>query len=362
MAHNTPAIQRAVTFLVGRQKADATWEEAPDLAGSAPPWARPGSQLVPANVVVEDAFEVAAARTGGKLFDLSRRLVGQEYPHRPREQGVAARAEKASAAMADEEAWVLRVQDYRAINRRAWGKLAHHGCGWTRPVAPEDLGRARELVDPHGWVDWKRGLEVLCLASGGGQQAVLFAAAGARVTSYDLTPEQLERDRETARRFGLHVETVEGDMCDLSALVQGGRLYDLVYQTVSTDFVPDVNVVYREVAKMLRPGGQYLVTHWNPIFWQLDEEWVGGYRVVRPQKPGEPLVHEYWEIDGKRVTVGTVEFFHPLHDLIGGLCRAGFVIEDFSEDERGDPTAPPGSWDHLRAFFPPLLAIKARRR
>ncbi|WP_324668845.1 hypothetical protein [Geochorda subterranea] len=31
------------------------------------------------------------------------------------------------------------------------------------------------------------------------------------------------------------------------------------------------------------------------------------------------------------------------------------------EGDRGDPEAPPGSWEHLRSFFPPLLAIKARR-
>ncbi len=181
------------------------------------------------------------------------------------------------------------------------------------------------------------------------------------MTSYDLTPEQLERDRETARRFGLHVETVEGDMCDLGALVEAGRTYDLAYQPVSSDYVPDVHAVYREVARVLRPGGQYLVTHWNPVYWQLDERWADGYQVVRPQRPGQGLLQEFWEIDGQRVPIGTMEFFHPLDDLIGGLCRAGFVIEDFREGDRGDPGAPPGSWEHLRSSFPPLLAVKARR-
>lgn len=212
------------------------------------------------------------------------------------------------------------MDDYCAINRRAWSKLAQHGCIWTRPVSDEVLARARELVDPYGWLEWKPALEVLCLASGGGQQAVR-----------------------------------------LGALVETGRSYDLVYQPVSTDYVPDVNAVYREVARVLRPGGQYLVTHWNPVYWQLDERWADGYRVVRPQRPGQALVQEFWEIDGQRVPIGTLEFFHPLDDLIGGLCRAGFVIEDFREGDRGDPDAPPGSWEHLRNFFPPLLAIKARR-
>jgi 2-polyprenyl-3-methyl-5-hydroxy-6-metoxy-1,4-benzoquinol methylase len=57
---------------------------------------------------------------------------------------------------------------------------------------------------------------VLCLASGGGQQGPILAAAGARVTVFDNSPQQLAQDRFVARREGLTLETVEGDMRDLS--------------------------------------------------------------------------------------------------------------------------------------------------
>jgi SAM-dependent methyltransferase len=57
-------------------------------------------------------------------------------------------------------------------------------------------------------------LDVLCLASGGGQQAPLLAAAGARVTSSDLSEEQLALDELAAHRESLSLNTVRGDMRD----------------------------------------------------------------------------------------------------------------------------------------------------
>ena len=43
------------------------------------------------------------------------------------------------------------------------------------------------------------GDRVLCLAGGGGQQSVIYSLLGADVTVFDLTPEQLDRDRAAAR-------------------------------------------------------------------------------------------------------------------------------------------------------------------
>jgi hypothetical protein len=59
---------------------------------------------------------------------------------------------------------------------------------------------------------------------------------------------------------------------------------------------------------------------------------------------------------------GTHEFLHTFDALLGGLCRAGFVIEDLSEPSLGDAWAPPDSADHRAAFLPPYVKVKARRR
>ena len=66
------------------------------------------------------------------------------------------------------------------------------------------------------WFPPMENCEVLCLASGGGQQAPIFAAAGASVTSFDNSPKMLEQDQFVADREGLVITTIEGDMADLS--------------------------------------------------------------------------------------------------------------------------------------------------
>jgi hypothetical protein len=116
---------------------------------------------------------------------------------------------------------------------------------------------------------------------------------------------------------------------------------------------------------MLRAGGYYRVTHWNPLYTQMPEkgEWDGtAYRLVHPQSlRGTPIPQSFWMI-GEREVAGTRwEFIHPLDELIGGLCDAGFAITRFREPERGDPNAPPASYAHLAAYVPPMLAIMARK-
>src|SRR5689334_1410195 len=143
------------------------------------------------------------------------------------------------------------------------------GSHSSRAYGPEQFSRARQLLDPAGWFPWRRLRTVLCLAGGGGQQGPLFASLGYEVTVVDLSPEQLEQDRATARRHGLTLDCVEADMQDLSALPQGS--FDLVYQPVSSLYVADIRQCYRQVAAVTRPGGLFFSEHWNPVQMQLAE-------------------------------------------------------------------------------------------
>jgi 2-polyprenyl-3-methyl-5-hydroxy-6-metoxy-1,4-benzoquinol methylase len=122
--------------------------------------------------------------------------------------------------------------DIRDHNRRAWDRLVITGNRWTIPVGPE-VTAAAPKVDwhliltptkqvPRAWFPPLAGLETLCLASGGGQQGPILAAAGARVTVFDNSPSQLAQDRLVADRDGLCIETVEGDVRDLSPFLTAG--------------------------------------------------------------------------------------------------------------------------------------------
>jgi hypothetical protein len=58
---------------------------------------------------------------------------------------------------------------------------------------------------------------------------------------------------------------------------------------------------------------------------------------------------------------GTMEFAHSLESILGGICRAGMVIEDIREPQHGKPDQPIGSFAHRCQFIAPYLRIKARR-
>lgn len=242
----------------------------------------------------------------------------------------------------------MKPKDIVAYNRGAWDKLVEQGNPWTIPVAPEKVAAARRgewmvlLTEtkpvPHAWFPldaaglFLSGTRVLCLASGGGQQGPVLAAAGALVTVFDNSPRQLERDRMVAEREGLEIDTVQGDMADLSAFAN--ETFDLVFHPVSNVFVPDVLPVYREAYRVLRRGGILMAGFMNPDLYILDmEEEEQGRLVVRFKLPYSDLEsvseEERLRMYGPDMAL---EWSHTLQDQIGGQLDAGFVLTDFYED------------------------------
>jgi hypothetical protein len=126
--------------------------------------------------------------------------------------------------------------------------------------------------------------------------------------------------------------------------------------------VPDVAKVYREVARVLRPGGVYLSQHKQPVSLQATDGPVGAqgkFVISEPydrEGPLPPGGEGAWHREA-----GAVEHLHRLESLLGGLCRAGFVLEDVVEPWHAKRDAAPGSFAFRCRFVPPYLAIKARR-
>jgi SAM-dependent methyltransferase len=254
------------------------------------------------------------------------------------------------------------IPDGRAASRRAWDQLAKIGCFCSEAYGTNEFKNARSLLDFAGWIPWHEINTVLCLAAGGGQQSLLFASLGYRVTVVDLSPEQLTVDRTVAEQNGFEVECIEGDMLNIDRLLS--RQFDLVYQPISAHYANDVRRLYRVVRKVVRPGGFYWVEHWSPFQMQLAaiDRWDSqAYRLVEPQRSGKPIP---WivtcELSPKAPNI-CWHYVHSLNELIGGMCDAGFKILRFAEREQKNLNAEPGSEAHLAAYLPPFLAIFGQR-
>lgn len=246
-------------------------------------------------------------------------------------------------------------------NARAWDRLAEGRAALARPAVDA------AFADPRGWLGgagrpWLperlEGLEVLCLAAGGGKHGPLYAAAGAKVTVLDISPVMLELDRAVARERKIDMAIVQGSMDDLSMFTPGR--FELVIHPVSTCYLPDVAAVFRAVARVVKPGGLYVSQHKSPVSLQatLEPAASGRYELVHPVGRTAPLPPEP---PSRLRETGTQEFVHSLSALLGGMCAAGFTIEDVCEPDHREPGAPPGSFAHRAAFLPPYLRVLARR-
>ncbi|WP_437224879.1 class I SAM-dependent methyltransferase [Planctomicrobium sp. SH661] len=243
-------------------------------------------------------------------------------------------------------------------NRRAWDELARAQSQFANVATDEECAQPLLTLDRRGWLPGSvKGMEVLCLAAGGGWQSILYAMAGARVTVVDLSEEMLKRDEHEAQRRNLDIKIVRAPMEDLSIFAADS--FDIVHQPVSTCYVPRIREVYQGIAHVLRDQGLYISQHKQPGSLQvIERDRQDRYVIGIPYYYGDPLPAVP---DTAYREPGAVEYLHRWEQLVGELCRSGFVIEDVVEPRRGDPAARPGHYKHRGMFVAPYVRIKARR-
>lgn len=245
-------------------------------------------------------------------------------------------------------------------NRQTWDRLAHEAYPLARPAGEKEIKNPHFITNPWGWIgNDVSGRHVLCLAAGGAKHSVLFALAGAKTTVIDISPAMLQLDRKAAAERDLKIRVVEGTMDDMPMFAAGE--FDIVIQPVSTCYVPDLPAVYREVARVLKPGGVYISQHKQPQSLQSALRPIGvGYLIQERYYRSGPLP----QVSGVNPIreSGAQEFLHRWDDLLGGLCKNGFLIEDVQEPRHADFAAAAGSFKHRCCYLPPYIAFKARRR
>jgi ubiquinone/menaquinone biosynthesis C-methylase UbiE len=247
----------------------------------------------------------------------------------------------------------------RAANRAWWDAeaddyQAEHGAF---------LGDAAFVWGPEGWTEAELGLlavedgmTVLEIGAGAAQCSRWLARTHrVRVVASDLS-------RGMLRAAGRIDGEPAGDgppplpllQCDGAAIPLADGSMDRVFTSYGVvPFVADSAVVMREAARVLRPGGRFVVSTSHPVRWAF------------PDAPGPEglTVHSsyfdrtpYVESEGDAVTYA--EHHRTLGDLVRQVVAAGLVLSDLVEPEwpeRNDHTW--GGWSPLRGRLIPGTAI-----
>lgn len=228
---------------------------------------------------------------------------------------------------------------YQQINSETIDRWVADGWEWGKPVSHEVYQAACEgnwdvLLTPtkpvpHDWFGNLKGKAVLGLASGGGQQMPIFNALGAKCTVLDYSKAQLESERTVAQREGYEIEIVHADMTKPLPFPDGS--FDLIFHPVSNCYVEQVEPIWRECARVLKPGGVLLAGLDNGVnFWFDEKEERLTYTM-----PFNPLVNpQHRKLLEEQD--GGMQFSHSIDEQIGGQLRAGLCLTDIYEDVNGE--------------------------
>ena len=139
---------------------------------------------------------------------------------------------------------------------------------------------------------------------------------------------QRETECRAAEREHDEIDLVRADMS--KPLPFDENSFDRIFHRVSNCYVAEVEPIWRECCRILKPCGALLAGMDNGVNFWSDEE-KGRLACVMPCNPLENPEH-------RRILEeqdGGMQFSHSIDELIGGQRRAGFRLTDAYEDTNG---------------------------
>jgi len=166
-----------------------------------------------------------------------------------------------------------------------------------------------------------RGKDVLEVACGGGQSAVWLVEQGAKVTGVDFSSEQLAHAQTLARSKKVRIRFIESNVEDLSMLENSS--FDIAFSAYALGFVEDIRRTFREVRRVLRPGGLFAFSWQSPMYTITEE---GTLDLKRSYFDRRPIISH--DASGTEV-----DFHRTYGDWHQALTEAGLVVTDILEPE-----------------------------
>lgn len=207
--------------------------------------------------------------------------------------------------------------------------------------------------DDFGLVGDVRGRRVLEVGCGRGQRAVAFARRGATTIGIDVSSELVEAALDLCERQGVRVELRHGDLADLAFL--RGDSVDVVFSAYSLGYVANLERVFRQTHRVLKPGG--------PLVFSLPHP---AWRLVDSAQPDQPplVVRSYFDRSPQpheREGIAATLHQHTISDLVAGLVRSGYRIDTVLEPDTEGWGASARPSNEVHPLVPRTLIVRARK-
>jgi SAM-dependent methyltransferase len=232
--------------------------------------------------------------------------------HRSQDQ-----AFEANLAMWDEMTGVHITSDFYDVDGFIEGGLTLHG------FEPGELGSVRDCSLIH-------------LQCHLGLDSMSWARLGAQVTGLDFSPAAVAAASDIARTTGLDATFVEGNVYDAPKLAPGP--FDVVYTGLGAlNWLPDLSRWASVVSSLLKPGGRFYLLEFHPLLSMLSD-------VAIELDPSQPYFHDpsgseieddrdYADGDARLANATSIEWAHPLSEVIGSLLDEGLELKMFHEHD-----------------------------
>jgi SAM-dependent methyltransferase len=195
------------------------------------------------------------------------------------------------------------------------------------------------------------GRRVLDLGCGSGSAAVAMAKSGAKVIAIDETPEALAAARAMATREQVRIETHNSPLAEMPFV--GADSVDLALSVYALASVDDIDRVFRQVNRVLRPESPFVFSLPHPAFNMLD-----------PSDQELQLRRPWWDPRPVAWSVGPdgagPDRPHTFSGLVSSLTRASFRLDTVAEPAP-DPAHAGDYWCGAMGWVPPTIIIRARK-
>jgi SAM-dependent methyltransferase len=219
------------------------------------------------------------------------------------------------------------VIDFSSFDTRGYRTVgAREGYGEWAATYEDVVEDAMDvaLLESVSDVDWPAAREAADLGCGTGRTGAWLAAAGVgAIDGVDITPEMVER----ARARGVYRRL---EVADVASSGLAAAAYDVAVTSLVDEHLRDLAPLYAEAARLVRPGGTYVLVGYHPQFMM-----VAGMPTHYDSASGEPVAIE--------------TYVHPLSEHVSAALGAGFELAELKERLIDDEwVALKPKWEKLR--------------